>query len=593
MDLEQNLFLYFFNFKKRKKEKFINSKKNEFTSVKLEDIKGNLFLFSSAIFNLNMEIRSTDDFPYLSGNKIFLPPFINTEKTIELNYLFYKLIIMHLYAQKSLIKMIECKSLDEELLIIKNEKNKMHVFLQNCFPNYSQMLDELTSNWIEESKTEEVLSNSLNRNILWGRLQKSTFMINAQDAESITKEALPDPKTEMEKKKSGRINKINLEEDKENIGQDVFHHFEKVETLEEYKGIQRDFDGQDELQQHADALDDLNIEEVVRSSKQTQSIYKTEMDLGFEVSDLESTDKSIGKYFEYDEWDGGKKAYKKNWCKIYHEITKPKKIDSNKKSLLSILETNRSEVDRLKKRLIQLSSEVKIKKKLLDGRLIDIDNFVKNQTMIVATKNGDGRYYQEIIKRHRDMCTLLLVDSSLSSDSWVKNKRILDLSLESLLIFGESEKQLEDKIMVAGFNSNTRNSCKFIQWKSFEESWDVFKDDVDHIVPEGYTRIGPAIRHATHILSKRKEKHKLLLIFTDGRPTDYDRYEGAYGLSDVRKAINEAELEGIIPFAIAVDPTAKQYLPNLFGKNNYQILNNIQKLPEILMELYIKMAKGC
>jgi len=269
----------------------------------------------------------------------------------------------------------------------------------------------------------------------------------------------------------------------------------------------------------------------------------------------------------------------------------PQKVERIK-SHLDCLKERHYEIERIKKKLVQLSSEVYIKKKLYTGRQIDIDHYIRNQSLIRAKISGDGRYYQEVEKKHRDMCVLLLVDSSLSSDSWIQNKRILDISLEALLVFGEAAGMLGDPVMVAGFNSNTRNACRFLEWKTFDQDWSVFKRKVDDIVPEGYTRIGPAIRHATHLLEQRKEKHKVLLLITDGRPTDYDRYEGSYGLSDVRKAIQESELAGVTTFALAVDPTAKQFLPKLFGHGNFQILMNIQKLPEILSQLYVKLAKG-
>ena len=201
--------------------------------------------------------------------------------------------------------------------------------------------------------------------------------------------------------------------------------------------------------------------------------------------------------------------------------------------------------------------------------------------------SGDQRYYQETKKRHRDMSTLLLVDTSLSSDSWVQNRRILDVALDALITFGEAAQSLGDPIMVAGFNSNTRNDCKFIEWKDFNEPWFQFTQNIGNIRPAGFTRIGPSIRHSTKLLLERKEKHKLLLVFTDGRPTDFDRYD----VGDVRQAIREAEREGVICFAIAIDPTAKQFLPRLFGLGNFEILKNLESMPDILTQLYTKLSK--
>lgn len=601
MEFDQSIFSYFYKKIKNRKIQKVEIEKSQHFSVELEDIKETLGYFAAAVFKRPIEIRHTEDLPYISTNKIFLPGFIAIMQTKEDNYLYYKILILHLFAVEQFLRDVGKKeNLEDEALIIEQNKDKLVEYLANCFPNYLESYQKISTTYNDESYKKYNLSG-FNANILWGRLPRSITTVESANTSQDTqeREALPDGGFEMKNTKSARLNKINLEEDKENIGQDVFHHFEKLETLEEFKGIQREMDGADELEAHADALDELNLEEVIRSSKGVQSVYKTELDTGFEVSDLKDQSVIDTKFekFYYDEWDGKKNSYKKEWCTLIHEYNV---IQSNseqgtlvqRKNHLDILTKHVFIVNSIKKKLIQLSTEVFVKKKLLDGRYLDIDNFIRGRASLLATKSSDGRFYKEIVKRHRDTCVLMLVDNSLSSDSWVQNKRVLDLCLESLLIFGEASSDLGDPMMIAGFNSNTRNACKFSEWKSFEGSWASFKGIVNEIKPDGYTRIGPAIRHATYLLEKRKEKKKILLIFTDGRPTDYDRYEGSYGLSDVRKSITEAENLGIIPFAIAVDPGAKQFLPNLFGQGNYQILMNIEKFPEILTKLYIKISKG-
>ncbi len=602
MEFDQDLFKFFLKFKKKKKLKEIESLKEKRHACDLVTILDSLTLFASAIFRRAVEIKETDDFPYISGKKIFLPKFIGTEDSYFLNEEFYRIIILHLYAINKKCPNVYGTSLYEDLLIIKEITSECQAMLSIEFSNYIDSYKALTKDFAHEdfftidTSKEKILKNDLsgfNRLILWGKLPQKTSIIETDDVAPVTREALPEGKTEKENKKSKKINKVNFDENKENIGQDVFHHFEKVETLEEYKGIQRELDGADDMDAHADALDELNLEEVVRSLKQTQSLYKTDIDMGFEVTDLNIESTPGHSIYKYDEWDEKKHTYKKEWCQVFFEKKQVEKKPENsprENSLLNKLLEREAEVIKIKKKLLQLSSEVHIKKRLLDGRSLDIDNYVRGFSQIKAKKNSDGRFYKEITKRHRDMCTLMLVDSSLSADSWILNKRVLDVCLESLLIFGEALQTLNDPICVAGFSSNTRNNCKFIEWKSFDEDWGAFKDKVDHLHPEGYTRIGPAIRHAKYLLGKRKEKQKILVIFTDGRPTDYDRYEGSYGLSDVFKAISECEHENIICFAIAVDPGAKQFLPKLFGKGNFQILLDSKNLPEILSKLYIKIS---
>jgi len=109
------------------------------------------------------------------------------------------------------------------------------------------------------------------------------------------------------------------------------------------------------------------------------------------------------------------------------------------------------------------------------------------------------------------------------------------------------------------------------------------------VEPTGYTRIGPAIRHGIHLLQQQKATQRLLLLISDGKPTDYDRYEGRYGIADVRQAIREAGQVRIHTYALAVDVQAKLYLPEMFGAGHYQILPHPSYLVHSLAQLYTRL----
>lgn len=53
----------------------------------------------------------------------------------------------------------------------------------------------------------------------------------------------------------------------------LIHNFEKVDTSEEFDGVWRDFDGEDELEKHLDALDDLNMKFTVPVDDSAHSVY--------------------------------------------------------------------------------------------------------------------------------------------------------------------------------------------------------------------------------------------------------------------------------------------------------------------------------
>ncbi len=73
------------------------------------------------------------------------------------------------------------------------------------------------------------------------------------------------------------------------------------------------------------------------------------------------------------------------------------------------------------------------------------------------------------------------------------------------------------------------------------------------MTPDGFTRLGTAIRHATAQLARQSAGHRLLLILSDGRPHDVDAYQGPYGVEDTRQAVLEARTSGVFPFCLTVD----------------------------------------
>ena len=114
---------------------------------------------------------------------------------------------------------------------------------------------------------------------------------------------------------------------------------------------------------------------------------------------------------------------------------------------------------------------------------------------------------------------------------------------------------------------------------------------MDGLQPRDYTRVGAAIRHATVILRRVEARRRLLLILSDGRPNDFDVYEGRYGLADTRQAVLEAEASGVVTACLSMDAQASLYLPAMFGRGNYVVLERPEELPDRIAELYRRLTR--
>ena len=243
----------------------------------------------------------------------------------------------------------------------------------------------------------------------------------------------------------------------------------------------------------------------------------------------------------------------------------------------------------LRKMLTNVNNKWQQQKRQPQGDEFDIDAlinlFVDRHTGHTPSEN----LYISNRKKEKDISILLLLDISLSSDSYVDGNRVLDIEKQTAILFGEILNEFKIDFSINCFYSKTHNYSTYITVKGFDESWDKAKLKIGGPEPMGYTRIGTALRHSGELLSARNSKNKWVILLSDGKPNDFDKYEGKYGIEDVKQAIRELREKQINSYALAIEATAKYYLPQMFGQNNYQILSSPIELLTSLSKLYEKI----
>ncbi|OQX47168.1 MAG: hypothetical protein B0D90_00025, partial [Candidatus Sedimenticola endophacoides] len=148
-----------------------------------------------------------------------------------------------------------------------------------------------------------------------------------------------------------------------------------------------------------------------------------------------------------------------------------------------------------------------------------------------------------------------------------------------------------DEFAIAGFSSNSRHEVRYQHIKGFEERWDDRVKDRLAAMEAGYsTRMGAAMRHAAHYLSARRADKKLLLVLTDGEPSDIDVNDQQLLIQDTHKAVQELDREGIYTYCINLDPNADDYVKDIFG-NQYSVIDRVERLPEKLPQLFVSLTK--
>ena len=397
--------------------------------------------------------------------------------------------------------------------------------------------------------------------------------------------------TERRGKDRDHVRRIEMARDRTDENP-LIHSFEKVHTAEEYKGGRKTLDGSDEMGAHGDALDELDMREVIRSSETTRSLYRADVMLDGAAGDLADESAEGGFAYRYHEWDERLRSRREGWCTVRASAA-PETLGPAQASELvrRVLHRHRREVRSLRAEFERIELGRAWRNRQPDGPDVDTDAMVDRFACLSAGHSPPDRLHTSRRKHGRDTATIILLDASLSSDGWVGGRRVMDVARDSVIVLGEALDGLHDEVGVAAFHSNTRRDCRFEVIKGMTDPWQGSWRRLASVAPAGYTRIGPALRHASWILSRARARRRLLLVVSDGRPTDYDRYEGRYGVADVAMAVREAHDEGVQVFTLAIDAQSRSHLPAMFGSSRYAVLPRPEGLVEAMASVYGRLLR--
>jgi nitric oxide reductase NorD protein len=356
---------------------------------------------------------------------------------------------------------------------------------------------------------------------------------------------------------------------------------ESLFSWSEYVGVDRPVDEGDDDEAER-VVDDLDVITLSRDNKSTASRLKFDLDLPSEQEDQVH----LGEGVLQAEWDYRKQIMQADYCSVQAMTSKNAKPIELPKHLSHKSRKLKAQFEKL---LLTRTWE----RAQNDGSELDMEAFVQLTTDIASGhSHSTTNLYRRQNRSLRDLCCLLLADVSFSTDAYIDDDtRIIDCIQDSLYLFSEALNLTGDRFAINAFSSKRRDYVRLTWVKHFDESLSpIVRGRIADLRPNYYTRIGAAIRYATTQLAAQAQEHKLLLILTDGKPNDLDRYEGRYGIEDTRMAIIEANKKGIHPFCVSIDDKANDYLPYIFGKSSYVFVRNVNELPYKLPKLYLKLT---
>ena len=292
----------------------------------------------------------------------------------------------------------------------------------------------------------------------------------------------------------------------------------------------------------------------------------------------------------YHEWDYNTSSYKPDWVTLYESLHAP----GNASDIDRILEKHAALANYLKRILDLLKPQYYVRQRYQEeGSELDLDVAIRSLIDLKSGSQPDPRINMSHRHDGRDFAVLLLMDLSASLHDIPDGctQSILELSREAVTLLGWSIEQLGDKFAIAGFHSDTRHNVRYHHIKGFTEHWDNGVKARLAAIEAGFsTRMGAAVRHASHYLENQKADKKLLLILTDGEPADIDVTDEKLLIEDTHKAVDELSSKGIYTHCISLDKKADDYIQDIFGTSGYSVIDNVEKLPEKLPLLFTALT---
>ena len=292
----------------------------------------------------------------------------------------------------------------------------------------------------------------------------------------------------------------------------------------------------------------------------------------------------------YPEWDYASQTYRPDWVSLYerlHPSGNPADIDQ-------LLAKHSALAKRLKGLLDLLKPQDKVRVRYQeDGSELDLDVAIRSLIDFKSGVTPDPRINMSHRTNGRNIAVMLLLDlsESLNGKAAGSGQTILALSQEAVSLLAWSIEQLGDPFAIAGFHSNTRHDVRYLHIKGYGEHWN---DEVKGrlaAMQAGYsTRMGAAMRHAAHYLDAQTADKKLMLILTDGQPSDVDAPDERLLIEDARQSVRELDQQGIFTYCINLDPKADAYVSDIFARQ-YTVIDHIERLPEQLAHLFMALTR--
>jgi Mg-chelatase subunit ChlD len=293
---------------------------------------------------------------------------------------------------------------------------------------------------------------------------------------------------------------------------------------------------------------------------------------------------------KYPEWDRAHGVERPEWTTVRQVAARsgdPRLVEE----VLERADVLRNRIRRLV-RSVRVGHSIRLKRQL-DGHDLDVDAVIDTGIALRMRTEPDPRVFRATTSKHRDLAVLLLLDISESTgDRLASGTSILEVERLAVAVLAEAMSALGDPFSMLAFASNGRDDVEMTTVKAFNEPYDrVCVGRLAALSSGLSTRLGTALRHAGELISHARSFRKLVIVLTDGEPSDIDVADPLDLVEDARRAAVGLRARGIDGFGVVLGSGAMNSAVRIFGRGNTMLVPRVEDLPNRLSELYFRLAR--
>ena len=282
----------------------------------------------------------------------------------------------------------------------------------------------------------------------------------------------------------------------------------------------------------------------------------------------------------YPEWDTRSGVLRRDWCTL-HEHGAPLPAGDA--------------AQRLPQRALPLHRRQGLGQRLRrqpEGVQLDLDALVEDEVLRRLRLGPSGRIFQRPGTALPPLSLLLLIDSSLSTASVAcPGHSLLQLEQQAACLLAGSVATTGSRLAIHAFNSDTRAQVHYRRLLDFGTRPDaVALAQLQTLRSEYSTRLGAALRHAGTVLAAESGPRRVLLVLTDGSPSDVDVHDPRHLVEDARHAVQELRGRGLSVHGLVVSEAAAGDARRIFGPGHYRIARSALQLAHQLTALHARFA---